>query len=165
MSNPQCVLDKRRYIVWGVSHMEELHELRTYIATGKYQEALLLLDEMEDMSRDDKINRISSFMEVLLVHLINQVAEKKTTKSWEVSIRNALRQIVKINKRRKAGGWYLTAQELRAALEETYESALDSASLETVGGQYTAEELDAIVDRTAITALAWENIQRTQMLG
>src|SRR5438552_9133960 len=87
--------------------MEELYELRTYIETGKYQEALLLLEEMEDMSRDDKINRISSFMEVLLVHLIKQITEKKTTKSWEVSIRHALRQIVKINKRRKAGGWYL----------------------------------------------------------
>ena len=38
--------------------MEELYELRTYIATGKYHEALLLLDEMEGMSRDDKINSI-----------------------------------------------------------------------------------------------------------
>ena len=143
--------------------MEELYELRKYIETGKYQEALLLLDEMEDMSRDDKINRISSFMEVLLVHLIKQAAEKKTTRSWEVSIRHALRQMVKINKRRKAGGWYLTAQELRAALEETYESALDSASLETLAGQYTAEELDSLVDRTAITTLAWEKMQQAQM--
>ncbi len=149
--------------MWGVSHMEELDELRTYIETGKYQEALLLLDEMEDMSRDDKINRISNFMEVLLVHLIKQAAEKKTTRSWEVSIRHALRQIVKINKRRKAGGWYLTAQELRAALEETYESALDSASLETLAGQYTAEELHAIVDRTAIITLAWAHMQQAQM--
>ena len=64
---------------------------------------------------------------------------------------------------RKAEGWYLTAQELRPALGETYESALDSASLETLEGQYTAEELDAIVDRTAITALAWEKIQQIQM--
>jgi len=143
--------------------MEELYELRKYIETGKYQEALLLLDEMEDMSRDDKINRISSFMEVLLVHLIKQAAEKKTTRSWEVSIRHTLRQIVKINQRRKAGGWYLTTQELRAALEETYESALDSASLETLAGQYTAEELDSLVDRTAITTLAWEKMQQAQM--
>ena len=143
--------------------MEELYELRKYIETGKYQEALLLVDEMEDMSRDDKINRISSFMEVLLVHLIKQAAEKKTTRSWEVSIRHALRQMVKINKRRKAGGWYLTTQELRTALEETYESALDSASLETLAGQYTAEELDSLVDRTAITTLAWEKMQQAQM--
>src|SRR5574341_383723 len=92
--------------------MEELYELRTYIETGKYQEALLLLDEMEEMSRDDKINRISSFMEVLLVHLIKQAVEKRTTRSWDVSIRNALRQIIKINKRRKTGGWYLTDEEL-----------------------------------------------------
>ena len=103
--------------------MEELSALRTYIETGNYQDALLLLDEMEEMSRDDKINRLSSCMEVLLVHLITQAAEKKTTRSWEVSIRHALRQIVKINTRRKAGRWYLTAQELRTALEETYEAA------------------------------------------
>ena len=107
--------------------MEELYELRAYIESGQYKEALLLLDEMEEMSRDDKINRISSFMEVLLVYLIQQAAEQRTTRSWDVSTRNALRQIVRINKRRQAGGWYLTDEELRAALEEAYESALDSA--------------------------------------
>ena len=146
-----------------MNHMEELSALRTYIETGNYQDALLLLDEMEEMSRDDKINRLSSCMEVLLVHLIKQAAEKKTTRSWEVSIRNALRQIVKINKRRKAGGWYLTAQELRTALEETYEAALDNASLETLAGQYTAAELSALVDRTAIITLAWAHLQQAQM--
>src|SRR5262249_30147781 len=67
--------------------MEELYELRAYIESGQYKEALLLLDEMEEMSRDDKINRISSFMEVLLVHLIKQAAEQRTTRSWDVSIR------------------------------------------------------------------------------
>ena len=65
--------------------MEEIYELRAYIESGHYKEALLLLDEMEEMSRDDKINRISSFMEVLLVHLIKQAAEQRTTRPWDVS--------------------------------------------------------------------------------
>jgi hypothetical protein len=139
--------------------MEELYELRTYIESGQYHEALLLLGEMEDMSRDDKINRISSFMEVLLVHLIKQVVEQRTTPSWDVSIRNALRQIVRINKRRKAGGWYLTDEELSAALEEVYESALDSASLEVYEGKYTAGEIHTLVDRAEIIQLAFEKIK------
>jgi hypothetical protein len=141
--------------------MEELYELRAHIESGHYKEALLLLDEMEEMSRDDKINRISSFMEVLLVHLIKQAAEQRTTRSWDVSIRNALRQIARINKRRKAGGWYLTDEELSAALEEAYESALDSASLEAYEGQYTAEELCTMVDRAEIIRRAFEQIKPT----
>lgn len=139
--------------------MEELDELRHYITAGKYQDALLLLDEMEDMSRDDKINRITSFMEVLLVHLIKQVAEQRTTRSWEVSIRNALRQIGRINKRRKAGGWYLNNDELADALAEAYESALDSASLEVFEGRYTAAELTNLVAREEILARAFEQVQ------
>ena len=139
--------------------MEELYELRAHIESGHYKEALLLLDEMEEMSRDDKINRISSFMEVLLVHLIKQAAEQRTTRSWDVSIRNALRQIVRINKRRKAGGWYLTDEELSVALEEAYESALDSASLEVYEGRYTAEEIHTPVDRAEIIQLAFEKIR------
>jgi hypothetical protein len=66
---------------------------------------------------------------------------------------------VRINKRRKAGGWYLTDEELRATLEEAYESALDSASLEVYEGKYTAEEMCAMVDRAAIIQRAFEKIK------
>jgi hypothetical protein len=139
--------------------MEELDELRHYITAGKYQDALLLLDEMEEMSRDDKINRITSFMEVLLIHLIKQAAEQRTTRSWEVSMRNARRQIIRINKRRKAGGWYLSHDELADALTEAYESALDSASLEVFEGRYTTEELANLVARSRISERAFEQVR------
>ena len=140
--------------------MEELYELRKYIESGKYEDALLLLDEMEEMSRDDKINKISSLMEVLLVHLIKRAAEKRTTRSWDVSIRNAVRQIIKVNKRRKAEGWYLTDAELFEALEDAYDSALDSASLEVFEGKHTAEEICSRIDRSDIIRRAFEEIQR-----
>jgi hypothetical protein len=138
--------------------MEELYELRRYIQSGQYQNALLLLDEMEEMSRDDKLNRITSFMEILLIHLIKQTAEKRTTRSWDVSLRNSLRQIIRINKKRKAGGWYLTDAELVDALEAAYASALDSASLEAFEGRYTAEELDAMIEKTDVLKTAFERI-------
>lgn len=138
--------------------MEEIAELRHYIESGKYQDALSLLDEMEEMSRDDKINRISSFMEILLLHLIKQAAEQRTTRSWEVAMRNSLRQIVKINKRRKAGGWYLAKEDLQVALQEAYAPALDSASLEAFEGRHTAEEIDSMIDKEKILDAAFEKI-------
>src|ERR671930_2053662 len=105
--------------------MEELYELRRYIEMGDTAAALALLDEMDEMSKDDEIQKIARFMRVLLVHMIKQAVEPRTTQSWEVSICHALRQIAAVNTRRKTGGWYVSTEELRALLEEVYESALD----------------------------------------
>jgi predicted house-cleaning noncanonical NTP pyrophosphatase (MazG superfamily) len=140
--------------------MEEFNELRQHIESGRYQDALALLDEMEEMSRDDKINKISSLMEVLLIHLIKQAAEKRTTRSWDVTIRNSLRQIVRTNRRRKAGGSYLTDEELLETLEGAYESALDNASLEAFEGKHTTEEIASMINRSDIIQLALEKIQQ-----
>ena len=52
--------------------MEELLRLRKYIEHGQYTDALLLVGEMEEMSRDDKVQKIESFLQILLVHLIEQ---------------------------------------------------------------------------------------------
>jgi len=73
--------------------MEELFELKAYIERGWYAEALQLIEEMEAMSKDDKINKIYSSTVVLLLHLIKKYAERRTTRSWEYSIWNASRQI------------------------------------------------------------------------
>ena len=61
---------------------EELEQLRQYLETGQLDAAFGLLDEMDEMSRDDKIHKIQSYMHVLLVHLIKQAAEHRTTPSW-----------------------------------------------------------------------------------
>ncbi len=42
--------------------MEELFELKNHIEQGRYEDALALTGEMEEMSRDDKINKIESYM-------------------------------------------------------------------------------------------------------
>jgi hypothetical protein len=68
---------------------EELEQLRQYLETGQLDAAFGLLDEMDEMSRNDKIHKIQSAMHVLLVHLIEQAAEHRTTPVWERSIRNA----------------------------------------------------------------------------
>ena len=140
--------------------MEELCELRRYIEMGDTAAALALLDEMDEMSQDDKLQKIASFIRVLLVHMIKQAVEHRTTKSWEVSIRHALRQIAAVNTRRKAGGWYVSEEELRPLLEGVYESALDWASLEAHEGIYSAAELASMHERSQLLAEAFEKMQQ-----
>jgi hypothetical protein len=73
--------------------MDELADLRTLLTEGRIEDALLLVDELDEMSREDKINKISSYLRIVLIHLIKQHAEQRSTRSWEVSVKEALRQI------------------------------------------------------------------------
>ncbi|MFM7364894.1 MAG: DUF29 family protein [Cuspidothrix sp.] len=130
--------------------MEELLELKNLLISGNIADALLLVEEMTEMSKDDKLNKIISFGIILLLHLIKQQAEKRTTRAWEISIRNSVRQIQRTNKRRKANSNYLTETELQATLEDAYQSALDQASLEAFEGRYEADEIATMIDRNTI---------------
>ena len=127
--------------------MEELLMLKDLLLKGDVPAALAVVEELEEMSRDDKISTISSYAITLLLHLIKQQVENRSTASWEVSIRNSIRAIQKKNKRRKAGGYYLTPEELRIALEEAYPDAIDRACLEVEEGRYLPEELEQLVNR------------------
>jgi len=130
--------------------MEELFTLKELLLQGDVKGALAIVEELEEMSRDDKISAISSYAVILLLHLIKQHAEKRSTRSWEVSIRNSIRMIQKKNKRRQAGGYYLPPEDLRIALEEAYPAAIDCAALEVEEGRYQPDELAKIVNQEEI---------------
>ena len=136
--------------------MEELMELRSLVQQGDLQSALTLIDELEEMSKDDKINKIYSYAIILLVHLIKQAAEKRSTSSWEVLIRNSLISIQRTNKRRKAGGNYLSDREISEILVDAYDRALDNARLEAFGGAYDAIAIGKMVNQTEILELAMQ---------
>ncbi|MDB9446223.1 DUF29 domain-containing protein [Anabaenopsis tanganyikae CS-531] len=138
--------------------MEELLELRRLLEQGKIEQALLLVDELEEMSLSDKINKIDSYGVILLIHLIKQQAEKRLTRSWEISMANAVREIKKINQRRKSGGNYLNYAQMRDILQQGYEIALKKASVEAFEGRYEAEELAAMVEESEILTQALQLI-------
>lgn len=142
--------------------MEELQRLRSHIEQGNYKDALTLIGEMEEMSREDKIYKIRSFIKILLIHLIKQEAQKRTTRSWDISIRNAVREINYINKRRKAGGVYAEDEELREILADAYPSALEYASMEAFEGAYDENELGKMVNPEAIRQNAFDLIKAYQ---
>ena len=134
--------------------MEELITLRKYIEQKDYTKALELVGELEEMSKEDKINKIYSYCVILLVHLIKQQAEKRTTRSWEVSINNSVREIKRTNRRRKAGGYYASRSELRETIDEAFEAAIERAALEAFEGKYDGDELERIIDETKIKETA-----------
>jgi hypothetical protein len=139
--------------------MEELLELRSCLEQQRYADALVLLREMEEMSKDDKINKVRSFIIILLLHLIKQHSAKKTTRSWDLSIYNSIKEIQWVNKRRKAGGYYLTVEELQEIIAEAYPVALKNAAQEAFEGVYEDEQLGQLVDRLQIEQQALELIR------
>ena len=141
--------------------MEELLELREFVVAGNLDAALSLIDELEEMSKEDKINKIYSYCVVLLVNLIKQQEEKRTTHSWDVSIRNSTDAIKRINKRRKAGGFYMNKKELAETLAEAYDRALDNAALEAFGGIYDGLTLSNLVKQKLILKEALDLILKS----
>ncbi len=130
--------------------MEELFELKDLLLAENIDDALLLVEELTEMSKDDKLNKIFSFGKILLLHLIKQGVEKRKTRSWDLSIANAVKEIQRTNKRRKTKGTYLTKEELKETLEDAYDLGLKAAAKEAFEGRYEAEEIDKMVNQTAI---------------
>jgi hypothetical protein len=135
--------------------MEELLELKALLLKGDIKGSLAIVEELEDMSKNGIISTIRSYAVILLLHLIKQQAEKRTTRSWDVSIRNSVREIQRQNKRRKAAGYYLSDEELTDTLNDAYLNALDAASLEVELGRYQSEEIEAIIDKNKLISDAF----------
>ncbi|MFN9176451.1 MAG: DUF29 family protein [Synechocystis sp.] len=138
--------------------MEELLTLRQHLENHDYDAALAIVAELETMSKEDKLNKIYSFAVVLLIHLIKQAAEQRSTRSWEFSIYNATKEIKRINKRRKTGGYYASPEELQEIIEDAFDTALKQAALEAFEGQYTEQELAQKITENEVKSQALQAI-------
>ena len=139
--------------------MNELEELRHRIENKDYKGALAIVAELEEMSVEDKLNKIYSYMVILLIHLIKQEAEARTTSSWDRSIYNSVKYINKTNKRRRSGGYYADEETLAEIIDEAYDHALKEASYEAFEGKLDITELNEKVDFDKIKAQAIELIK------
>ena len=116
--------------------------------------ALQIVDDLEEMSVEDKLNKIFSYMVVLLLQLIKEDAEKRLTKSRKLSINNSVKQINRTNKRRKSGGYYAKQEDLVEIVNDAFDLALEGAAIEAFGGAYDERELSDMVDVEKIKAKA-----------
>jgi hypothetical protein len=130
--------------------MEELLTLKSLLLKGDIPGSLAIVKELEEMSKKDIIKTIRSYAVILLLHLIKQQAENRTTRSWEISIRNSVLEIQEENKRPRGAGFYLPLEELHIVLEIAYRQAINKASLEVEEGRYEPKELSQLVNQEAI---------------
>lgn len=139
--------------------MEELFTLRQYIEERNYDQALALVAELEEMSKEDKISKIFSYAVILLLYLIKQQAEQRTTRSWDFSIYNSSKEIKKINKRCKSGSYYASEKELQEIINDAFDTAIRKAALEVFEGKYSPDELNARIDCVSMTRDALKLMQ------
>jgi flagellar hook-length control protein FliK len=130
--------------------MEELLLLRELIEQKEYDRALEVVNELEEMSWEDKLGKIYSYAVILLIHLIKQDAEKRSTRSWEFSIYNSSKEIKRVNKRKKSGGFYASEEELQEILTDAFDTALKKAALEAFEGIYMDNELKEKIEEDKI---------------
>ncbi len=78
--------------------MEEILELKNCLLNQEYDRAFAIVEDLEAMGRQDKINNLESFLVILLVHLIKIKVESRVTRSWKNSISNSLLAIQKRNR-------------------------------------------------------------------
>lgn len=135
---------------------QELIDLKKAIANYDYQKALEIVNDLEAMSREDKIQKIESYLVVLLVHLLKIQVEKRITNSWKASILNALLQIQKTNRMGNKKTPYIKSDEWQSYIEEVLPEVYLSASTEVRidGRELDDLELEAIVDNDSLISLA-----------
>ena len=145
--------------------MEEILELKNLLLKGDLTGSLAIVEELEEMGRKDIIKTIRSYAVILLLHLIKQEAENRTTRSWDVSIRNSLLEIQEENQRPKSAGYYLNQEELQEILEKAYRQALNKACLEVKEGFYDVKELAKLVNQQEILEKAMNLITNEEELN
>ena len=139
--------------------MEEILTLKELLLKGDIPGSLAIVEELEEMGRKDIVKTIRSYAIVLLIHLIKRQVEKRTTRSWDVSIQNAIFEIRDENKRPCSQSYYLSPEELDEVLEVAYKQAINKASLEVSEGIYEAKELEKLANKEEILNQAMELIK------
>ncbi|WP_204103357.1 MULTISPECIES: DUF29 family protein [Spirulina sp. CCY15215] len=133
---------------------QELVDLRTAILEGRYDEALVIVDDLEFMSRKSIVLNLESYLTKILIHLIKNQVEQRLTNSWAVSIRESTMQIKKINLRDNRKSYYLKYEEWNELLDDVFDTAIDRASLEISEGIYDPEQLSEMISQPLIFTVA-----------
>ena len=132
--------------------MEEILELKNCLLHQEYERAFAIVEELETMGRQDKINNLESFLTILLIHLIKIQVEKRITRSWLNSISHSLLAIQKRNKLGKRSH-YIKPNEWREHILNCQFEAILAATKEVFEG-IDYQELEKLIDLEQLTAIS-----------
>lgn len=140
---------------------QELLDLRASILEGRYEDAIAIVDDLEEMGKQAILRNIESFLIRLLIHLIKNQVEQRLTNSWVASIADSLRQIKRLNLKDNKKSYYIKQDEWLSFLEEAIESAIAPASVEVASGIYNPMKLSELIARDSLIITAQKLIDLT----
>lgn len=130
--------------------VQELIDLRSSVIEGRYDDALVIIDELEGMGKKAILRNITSFLVILLIHLIKNQVEQRLTNSWAASITNALIEIKDLNLKENNKSFYIKPEDWQSCLETAIAKATVSASLEVREGKYNPIQLENLLNQDEI---------------
>ncbi len=126
--------------------IQELTDLKNCILEERYQDALLIINELEEMGKQAILRNIESFLVRLFIHLIKNQVEKRLTNSWIASISDSIIQIKKLNLKDNKNSYYIQSDQWQSYLEEAIEQAIRPASIEVLGGSLKSTQLSIMIE-------------------
>ncbi|MFE1745545.1 DUF29 family protein [Coleofasciculus sp. H7-2] len=140
---------------------QELIDLRNSIIEGRYTDALVILDELDWMSKKATLRNIKSYLVRMLIHLIKNQIEQRLTNSWVASISDSLIQIQDLNLQDNKTSHYVKPDEWEPMLVDALAAAIRPASVEVLNGRVKPSQLSEMVDRTQIILTAQQLLALT----
>jgi Domain of unknown function DUF29 len=144
--------------------MEELNDLREHIVAGRTEDALNIVQELEDMNRKSVIMSIETYLARALMHLVKMDVEKKLTSSWRASVRESFLRIFKLNRMDNHTAYYIKMQDWEGMLDEAFAEAIFAASEEVLEGKYKPRELETLVDKPRLMRIMLALLTQTYSL-
>jgi hypothetical protein len=133
--------------------VQELIDLKQSVLEGRYEDALLLIDELENMSKQAILRNIESCLVRLIIHLIKNQLEQRLTNSWVASISDSIVQIKKLNLKDNKKSFYLKKEDWQLVIEEAIEQSIRPASVEVLQGSLKPLQISTRLDRVQLTQI------------
>ncbi len=130
--------------------IQELIDLRQSIIEGRTDDALEIIDDLNQMGRKSLIRNIKSYLVRLLIHLIKNEVEQRLTNSWAVSIRESVLEIQDLNLMDNKKYYYVKAEDWDELLESAIDDAIAKSSGEIYNAAYKPFQLWEMVDVSEI---------------
>ncbi|MCM0593259.1 MAG: DUF29 family protein [Gloeotrichia echinulata DVL01] len=140
---------------------QELIELRQSILEGRYDDALEIIDDLEEMSKQGTLRKIEAFLVRLFIHLMKNQIEQRLTNSWIASISDSVIQIAKLNLKDNQKSYYIKAEQWQEYLEEAIAIAIRPASAEIFEGNLKPSQVSQRLNRELLLDFAQKLLQLT----
>lgn len=140
---------------------QELIDLKQSILESRYDDALAIIDDLEEMSKQATLRKIEAFLLRLCIHLIKNQIEQRLTNSWIASISDSVIQIAKLNVKYNNTSYYIKSHEWEEVLLEAVAMAIRPASADIFEGTLKSSQISQRLNQEVLVNLAQELLDLT----